>query len=289
MSTSKRARRLAFFAAAVIVIALGVTASVTVRSQKDNPSTQVPAGPAPSRVLATKNRKIPQVTAANARESVLAFVDFAGNAGMDQREEIRKALDSLRDNGAAVEVFCDEAFKAQKEDHSRALLILSLLGEIRSADGAKCLARFMQIPFPRTGTKVDGEIIEQTALGTLQAKAIDGLAYMNGDYDKLVLDAAKGHPSIIVRAEAIEAYLWNHRNNAADARKTVGAVVRKGEEIYLDRVRRDTGESKESFNQKLEAFLRAHPEAVPPKPEPENKIPNTKDGRPGRVASPPKF
>src|SRR4029453_9257490 len=145
----------------------------------------------PSRVLATRDRKIPQITATNAREGVLAFVDFAGNAGMDQREEIRKALDGLRGNGAAVGVFCEEAFKAQKDDHSRALLILSLLGEIRSAEGAKCLERFMRIPFPSAGTKVDGEILEQTALGTLQAKAIDGLAYMNGDYDKIVLDAAK--------------------------------------------------------------------------------------------------
>lgn len=285
-------KRLALFGAILAIAGIFIGAGFTVRSQKEDPTSKAPTGPAPSRVLATKDRKIPVIATAgtDVKATVLRFIDFAGNAGGDQKEEIRRSLEGLRQNSAAIEVMCDEAFSAQKSDHSRALLILSLLGEARDPDGAKCLARFMKLPFPKTGTTVDGEIVEQTALGTLQAKAIDGLAYLKGkETNAIVLDAIKSHPSIIVRAEAIEAYLWNNRDNEAEARRAVSGVIRRGEEIYLDRVRRDTGESAQSFNQKLEAFLRKHPEAVGAKPEPDKDTQKPKDERPGRLPAPPKF
>ncbi|HVT61468.1 MAG TPA: hypothetical protein VHR45_24105 [Thermoanaerobaculia bacterium] len=174
---------------------------------------------------------------------------------------------SARDNKDVAATLCAEAFKAQKRDHSRALVVLGILGEMRSPLGEECLSRFMRLPFPKEGREVDGEIIEQTALGTLQAKAIDGLAYLhNGTGDAEVLRAVAGHPSRIVRAEAISAYLWNYQNSA-EARATLATVVRKGEEIFLDRVRREPGQGKEPFNRSLEAYLKAHPEVIAPAPE----------------------
>jgi hypothetical protein len=233
---------------------------------------------------------MPPLTASgkNPRTTVLEFVDFAGTSGGDRHEEIRKVLASASQNREVASVLCEEAFKAQKQDHSRALLVLSLLGEMRNPTGAQCLARFLALPFPKTGTKVDGEIIEQTALGELQAKAVDGLAYFNTKAtDELVLRAVREHPSIIVRAEAIEAYLWNHRAQHAEARRTLSRYVRKGEEIYLDRVRRDTGEKAESFNRKLEEFLKAHPEVIPPKPEYGPKQKEKAPEKEQRVVKPP--
>ena len=141
-----------------------------------------------------------------------------------------------------------------------------------------------------TGTVVDGEIIEQTALATLQAKAIDGLAYLNtGETNEIVLGAIREHPSIIVRAEAIEAYLWNNRGQTAIARRTLTRFVRKGEEIYVDRIRRETGESAESFNRKLDTFLKARPQTNVPRPEPKKEQPKPKDEKPVRIPVPPKF
>jgi hypothetical protein len=261
------------FAVALGAIALAIaTVGVVVHPQQPgrDPSAKQPAGPNPSRIYEGKQRAMPPLEASgkDPRAAVLEFIDFAGTSGGDRHEEIRKALAGASQNRDVANVLCEEAFRAQKQDHSRALLVLSLLGEMRNEAGAQCLGRFLELPFPKTGTKVDGEIIEQTALGELQAKAVDGLAYFNTKgTDELVLRAARAHPSIIVRAEAIEAYLWNHRDQQAEARRTLTQYVRKGEEIYLDRVRRDTGEGAESFNAKLEQFLKAHPEAIPPKPQ----------------------
>jgi hypothetical protein len=145
--------------------------------------------------------------------------------------------------------------------------VLSILGELRSSVGEECLRKVLHQPFPEKGTSAQGEIVEQTALGILQAKAVDGLAYLQtSSGDEEVLWAVGKHPSRIVRAEAIEAFLWNH-NNSDEARATLLHYVRPEEKIFLDRLRRDPRESGEVFNRKLEAFLKAHPEAAAPAPE----------------------
>jgi hypothetical protein len=287
------ARSIGFFAVTLLVIAIGIIASIKVMSQYDDkPTTKESAGPPPSRIISSRSNKVPPLIVAGkeVKTTVMEFVKFAGDTGVGQREEIRKNLQAARENKQVVKILCDESFNAQKEDHSQALLVLSLLGEMKSSFATECLNRFMNLPFPKTGTNVDGEIIEQTALATLQAKAIDGLAYLNTvESNKLVLDAVKNHPSIIVRAEAIDAYLWNHRDKLKEARKMLSQYVRKGEEIYLDRVRRESGETAETFNRKLTAFLKAHPEAVAPKPETEKEPYKNKDEKPTRIAKPPKF
>lgn len=293
MLTKIKAKKLALFVVALLLVTFGVIASVTVWSQQEvKPSAQQPAGELPSRIIASRSLKMPSLTAAGAdvKTAVLNFIKFAGDSGSDQREEIRKNLMAARDNRAVVDAFCSESFRAQKEDHSGALLSLSLLGEMKSSFAGDCLNRFMKLSFPTTGTVVDGEILEQTALAQLQAKAIDGLAYLNTkESNAVVLDAVRNHPSIIVRAEAIEAYLWNNRANLQEARRTLSQYVRKGEEIYLDRVRRETGEKSDTFNRKLEAFLKAHPEVIPPKPDIDKEKQQQKDDKPVRSIVPPKF
>jgi len=61
-----------------------------------------------------------------------------------------------------------------------------------------------------------------------------------------------------VRAEAIDAYLWNHADSA-EAKATLRKYVQKGEEIFVDALDELPGRKQKSFNAKLAAFLKAHP------------------------------
>jgi hypothetical protein len=85
------------------------------------------------------------------------------------------------------------------------------------------------------------------------------------------LQAAGSHPSRIVRAEAIDAYLWNHHDSAA-ARATLLKVVRTDERTFLDRPRLEPGVSRDEFNRKVAAYARLHPAPRPMKRVP-HKIP----------------
>jgi hypothetical protein len=265
------------------------------REAQPTPQAKEPGGPSPSTILAGRQRhNPPALTGAgdDARRAVAAFIDWAGASIAEEHEDARSALEGARDNQEVVKAFTEEINKAQRTDHSRALLALALLGEMRSPHAEEFLQQFMNQPWPQEGTKTqEGEIIEQTALATLQAKAIDGLAYLHSEKaDAEVLRQVQQHPSIIVRAEAISAYLWNQQDKEA-ARRTLLRYVRKGEERYLDQITRESGERAESFNRKLDAYLKAHPEVVPPAPE-QNKEPRQEQAAQDRVpnpGAPPKF
>jgi hypothetical protein len=196
-------------------------------------------------------------------ESVPVFIDWAGRSGINQREEGRKIIADAHSNPAVAQELCRQIAAHQRTDFSRTLIELSVLGEMRNEEGEECLVKFLRQPFPREGTVVNGEIVEQTTLGSLQSKAVDGLAYARTKSgDREVLWAAGSHPSRIVRAEAINVYLWN-RKDSDEARETLEKVVRPDEHIFLNRPRYQPEMSREEFNERLEAYAKEHPAPKP--------------------------
>lgn len=262
------------------------------KTDEAGPGSKQPGGPAPSRLLAERKLHQPPSLSGQgeeAKRAVEGFIKWAGQSMVQEREDGRKAIVAARDNKDIAAALSEQAFAAQSKDNSRALLILAIIGELRSPDGEECLRRFVSQPLPTKGTIVEGQIIEQVALATLQAKAIDGLAYVGTETgDAEVLKAVGEHPSIIVRAEAINAYLWNHQNSP-EARATLQKYVRKGEEIYLDRVRREENDTARTFNPKLEAYLRQHPDVMPPAPRQSSKPRESRDVDKKPGTPPPKF
>jgi hypothetical protein len=202
-----------------------------------------------------------------ARENTRAFISWASLSAPSEREDARREIAAAASNPEIARAVIEDVRSSYQGDHSRALIGLAILGELRGPEGEGFLREFVRMPLPREGTVVEGEILEQTALATLQAKAVDGLAFLRTpEADAEVLRLAGEHESIIVRAEAISAWLWNH-GDTAEARKALEPRVRPEERIFLNRVRRVSGESAESFDGKLKAFLEAHPEAIPPAPQ----------------------
>jgi hypothetical protein len=254
------------------------------------PQAKEPAGSPPSKIQADRTLHNPPALTArgdDARKAVTAFIDWAGASLPEEHEDGRKVLAGARDNEDIVKAFAAEITQAQRTDHSRALLALSLLGEMGSPAAEEFFRQFVNQPFPESGTRTaEGEIVEQTALATLQAKAIDGLAYLNSaSANEEVLRQVGRHPSIIVRSEAISAYLWNQKDKEA-ARRTLLQHVRKGEERYIDQVIREEGESAASFNSKLEAYLKTHPDVAPPAPEGQRREYGKADDSPNPGAPP---
>jgi hypothetical protein len=229
------------------------------------PGTADPPGPPPSEILrAYRSHSPPRLDTAS---DVAAFIDWAAASHVDEEDDVRRAIAAVARNRAVLSALITEIERAQTADHPRALLALGLLGETRSADAQDYFTAFVRRPLPTTGTVIEGEIIEQTLAAQLQGKAVDGLAFINTESaNQVVTEVIARHSSRIVRAEAINAYLWNHGDSAA-ARESLARVVREDERILLDRVRRVAGERAETFDPKLEQFLRQHPEVMAAAPE----------------------
>ncbi len=228
---TRRSTRTPSVLLSALALVLAPPAASTEKSPKP-PETTAPAGERPSEIVKQLAAQKPPAlagTGADAKKSVAAYIDWAAASTSEQADLVRRAVAEAGKNREIMGAFCEEAFAAQREDHSRALVVLALIGEARSKYGEECLVKFMAIPLPDKGTVVDGEIVEQTALATLQAKAIDGLAYLKSDTgDKMVFEAISKHPSRIVRAEAIAAYLWNH-DGSDKAKEALKPYVHKDE------------------------------------------------------------
>jgi hypothetical protein len=224
----------------------------------------------PSELLAQKApQPAPKLVGSGdaARRAVVEFLAWAGASTPSQRDEGEREIAAAAGNREIVDALCDEITAARTRDHSRALLGLSVLGQMRSPYALDYLKKFIHTPLPPPKKLLEGEDPEQTALAILQGKAVSGLAYMNTkESNAEVFWAVSSHESRIVRAEAIRTYLANHQNSD-DAKATLRKYVRKGEELFLDRPNRDPEDTAEIFNRKLERYLRAHQELAAPVPE----------------------
>lgn len=252
-------------------------AHASARRGTTRPISTEAAGPSPSEILARRQLHAPPPleTAAD----VAKFVDWAAMSAVDEREDARAAIEKAAGNMQVARALIDEIEAARETDHSRALIALAILGEMRNPLGAEFLFEFATRSLPTEGTLAEGEIVEQTAQAMLQAKATHGLAYLRTEHgDRAVLSLVESHPSRIVRAEAISAYLWN-QGDSPDAQGRVEAAIKRRlarmsspteadrmEHLFVDRVRRVAGERAEIFDRKLAAYMALHPEIVPPDP-----------------------
>jgi hypothetical protein len=253
----------------MIVTSSGVVActqSPRVESRSQSQATAAPLTLVPPDPPQRSPRPSLSGSGEEAKRNAIAFVEWTSASRASDEQEIRDEIHRASDNRDVAQALADEAFRAQTIDYSRTLVTLAVLGEMQSPHALGSLVSFLWQPLPAANANAEGEDIERSALERLEAKAVNGLAYLRSDKgDAEVLRAIATHDSVTVRAEAIAAYLWNH-NNDEQARALLVSVVRPSDRIFLDRVRRDPNETADSFNAKVEHFLKIHPELMPPDP-----------------------
>lgn len=253
--------RFSFLAFALTVLMAGVSCV------NDNPpGNQVTPGPHPKEIFAERQTREPAPLAGP--EDLGVFIQWAAESIPAEREVGRKIIVEAAENEQIAQALIKEVESSVETDHSRALVVLAILGEMRNPAAEPFFVEFIARPLPETGTMIEGEIVEKTALAMLQAKAVECLAYLKSESgDREIFRIVAEHESIIVRAAAVNAYLWNHQDEP-EASSQLAQFVRDDERVLLNRVRREPGESSESFNRKLERFLKQYPELRAPAPEP---------------------
>lgn len=231
------------------------------------PASTTPPGPAPE-VLREQLARRPLPRLADASD-VPAFVAAAGSAPVARREEIRAIVDGAHDNPAIAKSLIAEFENARTTDFSRALVLLSLIGEQRNPEGVAFLIEFVWRPLPKGGREIQelGMSAEAEAMERLQVQAANAIPYARTEKAlQAALEIAAKHPLKAVRIEAASSYLWN-QHNSEQARRALAAVLRKDELVVLDRPVHDAGMSAKEFNSQITRYLELHPELRPPAPE----------------------
>jgi hypothetical protein len=146
------------------------------------------------------------------------------------------------------------------------LIELSMLGTMKTAAGTQVLKNIIHMPVPTTGICVRQEpgagcdLVERQYILGLQAKAIDGLAFLRtaeGDAEVLAAVANGANPT--VQARAVMAYLSNHGFTSANKAMLAG-MLPANRQFLVDRIVKDSNTSADAFNQALSGFYTTHSE-----------------------------
>jgi hypothetical protein len=140
MTIFNNTRCLAILVGLSVVLAAAAAADERpVERQEQNPLTtsqpppSVGGGVPPSVILdELKRRPVPALmgTGEVAKKNTSAFIDWASSSTSNDTELVRKALAEAHENSDVVNTMCEEAFASQTSENTRALVALSLLGEI---------------------------------------------------------------------------------------------------------------------------------------------------------------
>jgi hypothetical protein len=245
---------------------VSATSSLNPETGKEGPKTdQTPVKNPTVLINEHKRQKMPKLSSPG---DVKKFIAWASRAPVSRREEIRRRVSTMARNNSIAKAMINEFNNSEFKDHSRSIVILALLGELRNGVGAEFLSKYVWEPLPKGGVtlKESGVSSDYYNKELLQVKAVTGLSYMRtGATDQVVLRVVSSHPSSAVRAEAVSTFLWNHKSSNK-ARKILRRAVRKGEEKLIDRPVRTHKMTAAQFNAQLDAYLRKYPELIPPIP-----------------------
>lgn len=213
-------------------------------------------------------------------ETLDEFLAWAAAVPNGAVESIRGYIDAARErnDGRLIEALSTALWRLPITDVSRHMVLLATVGELRDARLVEALSDFVwyaPLVDERLNERPDGCSFEVRADEMLQARAAEMLSYLaTEEADRNALRVALEHPSVSVRAAAIDAHLYNHGDSIEEIERLRSAV--RSEDAALVGVPRFTRDGDtEEFERAVEEYYRRNPEQLPPEihagPKPEDR------------------
>jgi hypothetical protein len=205
-------------------------------------------------------------------ETIDEFLSRVGAIPHSQAADIRAAIARAATDQEVLEGLLKRLQTTPVTDVGRHLMILSILGELKSARAVEPLKEFIWnertlVPPQQPGEPGDTRTSFFNHDGALRARAAEMLAYIGGrDADVAVLEIAARHPGAEVRIAAIDAYLFNHADSA-EAKEELAKFVRTEERKLIGIPRFKRGMDVRQFDQLVADFYRRYPEEIPQWPK----------------------
>jgi HEAT repeat protein len=147
------------------------------------------------------------------------------------------------------------------------LVSLAVIGELRNPAAMARLLDLIQAPLPPEGLpQADVTRTPRTLAKMVRARAVQALAFLRTPTAlSHTKNIAATHASRLIRAAAIDAFMFNRRNSAA-ARDELMAVVRPEEQRFIGLARKADvvdAASLAAFEQKISDYYATYPEELP--------------------------
>ncbi len=189
-----------------------------------------------------------------------AFILWASGSSKKEREVVRTQIVNAKSKGKISDGLFERFYKVEQKDFSKAVIILAIIGELRTPEAIEPLYKIATATVPPRSADAHNQLEETDRVEMLATKAVEGLAYFNTpNTDELVRKIIATHPSRTVRATAINAYLYNKRDSK-EAKEQLRGIIQKGDENRLDATRLIANQKSANFNQKAAEFYSKYPE-----------------------------
>lgn len=166
---------------------------------------------------------------------------------------IREAMGILSRQPYAHAAFQSYYRALPPANYRERLFALALIGELRAHESFPLLREVVWSPLPGTPTVSDQQdgMSERRSEETVRIKAIHGIGYLRTEeaFEELKR-IMREHESKILRASAIDTYLWN-RGDAPEAIAELTKLLPKEFHPYIGVVRFHKGVTAQEFSRKL--------------------------------------
>ena len=211
-----------------------------VRSQDDLARGPLPSPPPRAQILRTLHQAPPlEATGAAASPQAAAFLDWVAAALPAEDGDIQTAATSVRHNSDIATAFASEVEANLSLNYNRSLSAMWMLSSMRAPSAEAYLAEFANRAFAHLGLPTgnpDGLTQSDLQLASLESFAVIGLAGIRSTSALAeVLRLSTAHPALMVRFQAVRAYL---RNGGNSARADLQNVLPPRDWLLLDQFRR---------------------------------------------------
>jgi hypothetical protein len=179
--------------------------------------------------------------------------------------EIREAISAISEKSAVAAVLDEQLLKLPCLDTSRHLLLLSTIGELGQESSIAVLERFTWLRDEEVlpSAHIATAECDFSATGMLQARAAEMLVWvLKGKQDDLVLRMIRDHPQRVVRAAAIDSYLFQ-RGDTPGAIDFLRSQVSQSDHELIGLPRFGADTDRETFDRLTKEYELAHKSEAP--------------------------
>ena len=228
----------------------------------------MPTDESPAKPVATITEvEVPEGPGLTA-DTLDAFVTWAATVPIGRVQLIRDAVADARGDDVLVEHLLAALGELPVRDVGRHRVLLSTIGELRDPRALESLTRFIwhaTIVGPQRGGIGCG--FEASLGESLQARAVEMLSYLRtSEADEETLRVATDHPSPGVRSAAIDAHLYNHGDDPAEASR-LRERVRDTDSPLIGLPRFTRATTRADFERAVEAYFEQYPSQRAPRPD----------------------
>ena len=167
---------------------------------------------------------------------------------------VYESIDLLRRQPNITHALINRYKSLNKKSYDQRMLAIQVIGEIRSNEGVEFLNTVVWQDLPKA-EETEAALSARDQEEIIQSKALHGITYLRSSATfKETIRVMMEHPSLHVRVEAIDAYMWNKNDDEKEIKRLYKLLPQEMHK-YIERPRFHRNMDPKAFDRGLTIWL----------------------------------